>query len=289
MPNTLIPNPTEWASKLDAFASAPLKDRCVVADWDRTLTRALDDEGRDHSTYSVIVNGGYLGDDFAEKSRSLFVTYRGVELSGGGPEDDGTALMHSWWAGQFDLLIAAGLSMEVINRIGADGRLLLREGVSEFLSCLAASGVPVVILSASFTRLIETLLRSRALLTPNITVIANRFRYNADGNANGFEEPILHSLNKSEVFRDRISASGVTLRRNVLVLGDSIEDLGVTGGKSEDELRIAWLHENAKARQAEFAEAADALIVNDAGLDALPPLRPTFWQRDGVSPAKDSA
>lgn len=146
MSNLLIPDPLRWQSKLSAFQTAGLDQYCVIADWDRTLTRAIDEDGRDHSTYSVIVNSGYLGEDFGERSRNLFVTYRKVELSGETASRAKAQQMHDWWAGQFQLLIEAGLSLEVIRRMGQDKRLLLRSGVRAFLTHLHERSIPLIIL-----------------------------------------------------------------------------------------------------------------------------------------------
>jgi len=145
--------------------------------------------------------------------------------------------------------------------------------------------VPVFIVSASFTPLVEAILEAQGLQTPNIRILANEFHFDTHQRATGFKEPILHSLNKQEVFHNWLTSEGncteEVLRPHALVLGDSVEDLGITDGLNLQTLCIGWMHSD--EREAEFKQTADALVLGDAGMNGIPPLSPEFWEPRTVS------
>lgn len=285
-----IPHPDAWACRLTAFASAPIGHRCVVADWDRTLTRGADDEGRDHSTFTVLINSGCLGERFARESWKLYERFRPIELHGGRTPEDKAARMREWWSAEFDLLVESGFSKGHVDAFARDDGLMLRSGVPEFMRRLSELDVPVFIVSAGLHAVIEAVLRSRGLLSPNVRILANDFDFDARGVAVSSRTPVIHSVNKSACLRQWLAERSWQLRRNVLVLGDSVEDLEVADGFDVQTLRIAWLHtgrEGARRRERlrAFSGAADAVVLDDAGVHEVEPLVPAFWKHHSERPS----
>ena len=58
-----------------------------------------------------------------------------------------------------------------------------------------------------------------------IDILSNKFEFNADGVVCGYEVPLIHSANKREVIYDEFAShQGLSLKRNIIVMGDIIED-----------------------------------------------------------------
>ena len=71
-------------------------------------------------------------------------------------------------------------------------------------------------------------------------ILSNQFEYSSDDIVNGYCEPLIHSGNKQEVIYDQ---SGVSLRKNVLVMGDIVEDSQMVRDSNHDTiLRVGFLN-----------------------------------------------
>ena len=264
-----VPDPPDWRTKVEAFAAAGSEALCVVSDWDRTLTLPFSSGHHDRSTYSLIADGEYLGPDFRQESRALFDAFRGIEES---PEIDPaekTARMQEWWRKQFDLLLTFGFCRATVSTIVRRDELRLREGAEPFLRVLASKNVPLLILSGGIQDLIEGHLAYRDLLTPNVAVVANGFVYNKDGDAVAYSRPLIHSLNKGEVLaRTRPSDLLAAGRKNILLLGDTLEDRGVLGSTGDDHiLSCGFLSRNTVQGLRTGESGYDAVLPHDASME----------------------
>ena len=112
-----ISNPSRWPQKIERFQSSRVQGLKVISDWDRTLTAPHSTKGLDQSTYSFLYNSNLLGSQFRYESKSLYDTYRKIELSSEMQESEKCAKMDEWWSAQFDLLIEYGFSDELISRL----------------------------------------------------------------------------------------------------------------------------------------------------------------------------
>jgi hypothetical protein len=91
-----IANPGEWLRKIDLFRSSGIHSLQVISDWDRTLTAPHTAKGLDQSTYSLLYNSNLLGSRFGRKPKSLYDTYRKVELFSGLNKSEKSAKMDEW-------------------------------------------------------------------------------------------------------------------------------------------------------------------------------------------------
>ena len=112
-------------------------------------------------------------------------------------------------------------------------------------------------------------LKTEKILTENVHVISNFLVFDKNGKATGYLTPFIHSLNKNEVpIKDSPYYPIVKQRKNVLLLGDTLEDLKMTEGLKHDcIITVAFLNEKIKENLEAFKEAYDVVILNDGPMD----------------------
>jgi len=76
-------------------------------------------------------------------------------------------------------------------------------------------------------------------------------------------------LNKKEIFvKDFPAFSDVKERKNVILLGDGVDDIDMIEGFDYDNLiKIGFLNENVEENLPEFKKNFDAIILNDEEMD----------------------
>ena len=237
----------------------------VIADFDRTLTKAfLKGQKKVGSMISQLRDGRYLTEDYASRAHALFDEYHPIEISADVPLEEKKEKMQEWWAKHFELLIECGLNKDTIktaveNMIKED-TLVFREGVGKFLDFLKDNDIPLVIMSSSIGDMIVEFLKQKELYYDNVYVIANLLDFDDEGNATGIKK-IVHVFNKSET---EVKVHEVQDRKNVLLLGDSLGDLGMIEGFDTDNLiAIGFLNESPKENLEKFKELYDVVLLGD--------------------------
>jgi len=218
----------------------------VIADFDKTLTKAFVNNKKSPTILAQIRNGRYLTEDYAPRASALFDKYHPIEISAKIPEKEKKKKMHDWWKAHFDLLVECGMNKQVINEIINKSEIKFRQGSSEFLEKLSINKIPLIIMSAGPGDMIKEHLKHEERLSPNIHIIADMFKFDKNGIVIGVEEPIIHSLNKHEIEVNKLPVYNELLeRKNVLLLGDNLEDVGmIKGFPYENLIKIGFLNEN---------------------------------------------
>ena len=105
--------------------------------------------------------------------------------------------------------------------------------------------------------------------TDSIHIISNSFEWDKNGNAIGVKQPIIHSLNKDETAIENFPVHKVIQdRKNVLLLGDSLDDIKmIKGFDYENLLKIGFLNEKVKESLDIYKRNYDVVILNDSSLD----------------------
>lgn len=269
MQNVIIPNPEKFAELKKIFIAQGAQKLHILTDFDRTLTKAYVAGNFSPSIIALIRNGNYLTPEYAPKAHALFDLYHPIEIDHDVTLEEKNKKMHEWWRKHFDLLIASGLTMKVMREIVSKGAIHFRENTPEFVDCLHEKNIPLVIMSAGPGDMIEECLRQAGRLYTNVQVIANLFEFDAEGNAIQVKEPIIHVLNKHETAIQKFPAfEMVKDRRNVLLLGNGLGDLGMIEGFPYDNLiRIGFLNENAEGNLEKFQKNFDVIVLNDGPMD----------------------
>ncbi|XP_042512230.1 cytosolic 5'-nucleotidase 3A-like isoform X2 [Macadamia integrifolia] len=251
----------------------------VIADFDATLTKYWVNGCPGHTSHGLLQLGNPECED---KMRKLCEFYYPIKQSLTIPFEEKAKHMEEWQENGHALLIEAGLTLEAIKRSVADAKIEFREGVVELLNLLEERGVPVLILSAGLTDVIEEILRQKLPRFPkNVKIVSNQMVFSNDGRLVSFKGKTIHVLNKNEHALDMASSSVhdqfgetkeqsddnvfIKRRTNALLLGDHIGDLGMSDGLNyEYQITVGFLNDDIEKFLETFQKAFDIVYVNDA-------------------------
>lgn len=271
--NIIISNPEKLNKIKEAISRDGAGKLYVLADFDKTLTKAFVRGEGIVSLISILRDGNYLTPDYAGKAHALYDKYHAIEIDPAVPFEEKKNAMHEWWTTHFKLLIKSGLNKKDIKKAVESGKVEMREGLGEFAEILRSHAIPLVVLSSSGlgTDAISMYFEKEGKLYDNVYIVSNSFKWDKNGNAVGVKEPIMHSLNKSASavkdfpFYDRIKE-----RKNVLLLGDSIDDAGmIKGSDCKNSVKIGFLNENTEKYLEEYKKTYDIVILNDGSMECV--------------------
>ncbi len=263
--NTIIPN----SKNLELIKSKIKKDGYkklhILSDFDRTLTYSTIDGIKTPSIISMLRDGKHLTEDYSAKAHALFDKYHPIETNYSIPLDERKKAMQEWWEAHNKLLVKSGLSLKDLEDIVQNGHLKFREGVAEFLDFLHEQNIPLIIFSASGAGdVIELFFKKIGKNYSNIYYITNKFNWNENGKAISTKGTLIHSLNKDETILPDIPEvyQVVKNRRNVILLGDGIGDLGmITGFDYDNLIKIGFL--NSPEFKEEYEKNFDVILEGD--------------------------
>ncbi len=243
----------------------------VIADFDKTLTKAFENGRKIVSSYALIRSGKYLTPQYVEQSHALFDQYYSYEIAEDISEEERHEKMNEWWQKHYQLMVDCGLTKAVIEDIARSGKITLREGCVEFLDILHRNSIPLLIFSAGQGDVIREFLLYSNLLTPNIHIISNFYRFDAKGRAMGYNTPFIHTFNKNEhSLQETPYAEEIIHRPHVLLLGDTLGDVKMAEGiHHETIIKVGFLNENKEKFLSLYKEAFDVVIPDDGSLEAV--------------------
>jgi len=267
----IVVNEGDFEKKKKAIiADGPSKFH-VVSDFDRTITYGLDNNGERTPTVISQLRSDpkYLGDDYQKKANELFDIYHPIEIDPNISLEEKQKKMYEWWTKHFNFITQSGLSKSLISKVIKEKPLKFREGSHEFFSTLDKFNVPLVFMSASTGDLLEEYLKQNDLMTEDVYVVANRYKFNEKGIALEVQEPIIHTFNKTEVaLKDHPIFQKIKDRTNVLLMGDSLGDVGmIKGFDYKNLIKIGFLNENIDTSLESYKKNFDVVITHDGSID----------------------
>ncbi|MEN7982589.1 MAG: hypothetical protein ABFQ65_04025, partial [Nanoarchaeota archaeon] len=245
MENVIISNSEKFEKKKKIFKGG-VNNFHVIADFDKTLTQAFTEGNKVLSIIAVLRNKNYLTEDYSGKAHTLFDNYHPYETNPDISIKEKKEKMNEWWMSHFDLLIKSGLNKNDLKNLIEEDEIKLRKGVLEFIDFLYNKKIPLIIMSAGLGDAIKLYLEKEKRLYDNVHIVSNLFEWNSDGKAIKINQPIIHSMNKDESTVENLSIyKELENRKNVLLLGDGLGDLGMIKGFEYDNLiSIGFLNEN---------------------------------------------
>lgn len=271
--NIVISNPEELEKIKKAISEDGAEKLHVLADFDRTLTTAFVDGKNVPSLISILRDGNYLTPDYSQKAKELYTKYHLIEIDSKIPAEQKKKAMEEWWTTHFDLLIKSGLNKKDLESVVETGKVKFRDGFADFIDFLKTRNIPLVIMSSSGLGrdAISMYLEREGKLNNNIYIISNSYEWDENGNAIAVKQPIIHVMNKDETaVQDFPVFDVIKNRKNVLLLGDSLEDIGMVKGFDYDNLiKIGFLNENVEENLEEYKRNFDVVILNDSSLDYI--------------------
>ena len=266
--NIIISNPKEFEKKKEKFLRYGKYKVHIISDFDKTLTKSLYKGEKSGSLISRLRNGKYLTKDYAERAHALFDKYHPIEIDPNISQSKKNKKMYEWWRIHKELLIESGLNKKTIekcvNEMIDKGVPKFRSGIKKFLISLKKDEVPLIILSSSLEDLIKEFLKQKNVNYENIHIIGNSFEFDKYGKAIGIKR-IIHVFSKNEANIEGLPIyNKLTNRRNVILLGDSLGDLGMIEGFNYDNLiKIGFLNENIGSNLDKYKQSYDVVIMND--------------------------
>ena len=176
--------------------------------------------------------------------------------------------MQEWWSEHIKLISASGMNKEIIQDILKKYPNILRKSALEFFDLLKEKNIPLLIFSSGVGDIIKAYIEKEGKLYDNTNIIANFFDYDSSGNVLGYKSKIIHSFNKNETVIE--NKENLKERKNVILLGDSLGDIGMSAGIEHDTIiKIGFLNEKVEEHLEAFAEKYDVLILNDGTMDYI--------------------
>lgn len=241
----------------------------VTSDFDNTLTKCFIDGKKTPSTIALIRGGDYLSKDYAKRASALYHKYHPFEIDESLDFEYKFSKMKEWWEIHRDLLLSSGMRKEIVEDIISKFPRIFRGGVLEFLNELHKNNIPLIIFSAGIGNIIEGSLKKFNRLTNNITILSNYFDFDDNGFAKGYKNEIIHALNKSEIkIEDEKYKQLISQRKNVLLLGDSIGDLGMINEMDYNVIiKIGFLNNDIDKNLELYKSEFDIVITNDGDFE----------------------
>lgn len=269
--NILISDSKKVEELKKKFKEQGHKKMHVLSDFDRTLTHAFTDGEKVPSIISILrSNNKYLGKNYSQAAYELYNKYHPIEIDQGISFKDKKEKMREWWQAHFDLLVKSGLNKNHLNEILASNKLNFRKGALKFFDLLYKYNVPLVIISSSGVGnyIISMLFKKVNKLYPNIYIISNSLIWDKNGRAIGIKKPMIHCLNKDETILKNFNFyHKVEQRKNVLLLGDNIEDTKMIEGFDYDNLiKIGFLNEEVNKQSEIYNHHYDVVILDDSSM-----------------------
>ncbi len=266
MENILISDSIEFDKKIKAFIKDGSSSIQVVSDFDKTLTKAFTDGKKCMSSYAILRENKYLGEEYSSKAFALFDRYHPFEISTELTFEEKKQKMDEWWDAHLKLLIEKKINKKIFQDIAEKDYIKMRLGLEKFIGILNKHQIPLLIFSAGLGDIIKEVLKKKGFLKENIKIIANFFKFNENGNVIGYNQDIVHVFNKNSIEHDE----DIPERKNVILLGDNIEDLGMLEGLSYDTiLKIGFLNEKIDERKEMYLKNFDLLVLNDGNFNKI--------------------
>lgn len=225
--NFIYKNKEKVESKIDKFRKSGYEKLYLLADFDRTITSALDKKGGEVSTWELM-SRKMPADKRAEEIKR-FKKYRPLEISGKMTEKDAIY----WWSANLDLykessLKWSDLALEITETIPA------RQGAQELFDICHKKDIPAIIISAGIKNVIE-LWCDKFNINPQ-TILSTELNFDSGYICGWNKDSLVHTFNKNEVGKEYLDKVHESRPLSILI-GDSMDDAVMVGG-DDNVLRI---------------------------------------------------
>ncbi len=244
----------------------------VLADFDMTLTRVHRDGKKLECSWGVMESSPLLPASYTERTAAVKAKYLPIEHDSSLTVQEKIPHMEAWYREANGLLREAGVNRSMFPEMVKAANVELREGTQEMMDRLRSVGAPVLVLSAGLGDLLtEILVRYDCLPADNVKVVSNFLHFDPDGRVHGIDGEMIHMFNKSEsAIHDSEYFDKLKGRDSVLLLGDSLGDLQMSKGCSEDSalLTVGFLNVGPgmpvdENRLRQYQESFDVVLVDD--------------------------
>jgi len=244
--------------KWEKFAGCDPSQLLVITDFDATVTA-----GHSEQCHDLVAASQMLPKAFRDEFAPLLDWTTNADIDG-----------VDWWHKAHEIIIKHGVpTRPIIPRMVRQASMPARPGAFDLLTKLADMNVPVLIVSAGLSDVIEEYLRQHNMLTENVTVCSNRLNYGADS--------VPQSVSPSQPITSFTKASAYSMagaffrhhmqRRYIICLGDSVTDIDAAQEVPYDEiLSVGFMNSRPATAMTKYADTFDAVVLGNDG--SLAPL-----------------
>ena len=233
-----------------------LNNYYVVADFDKTITN-----GASMTSWSILAKSDLVPSEYINDRQVLYDKYRPIELDTSLDSETINKEMYTWFKSHAELFVKYKITEEVFNKAALDKRKMeFRPYAKEFLKYLYDNNIPLIIISAGIGNFIEKFLEMHDCYYDNIYVSSNIIEFR-DGVASGVKNNIIHSFNKNEVSLSDDIKEKINNRKNVILLGDQLNDLNMVDyNKHDNVIKVGFITSETEKYKKDFKAAFDLLI-----------------------------
>lgn len=257
---------------LDRIKSDGFNKLHVLADFDRTLTKAYYDGKMRPSLISALRSEGYLSEEYVKEAYSLHGHYYPIEIDPNIPMEVKKKEMSDWWHRHLELLLKSWLHKSDIEKIIDSWFIEFRPWLFKLLKFLNTHKIPLVIISANWlgTDAIRMFFEKNWIMSDNIDIISNSFNWDSNWNAVWYDSRVIHTFNKDEtVLHDYPEIfESIKNRTNVILLWDSTWDPEmITWFKYDNLIKIWFLNDWAEGLMDTYKKIYDVVLTGYDGAD----------------------
>jgi cytosolic 5'-nucleotidase 3 len=245
----------------------------IIADFDSTLSLPATKEGQSTSSVSIIRKSIHMSQEYRNQAQELFEHYAPIEQDHTLSFEKRSVFMAEWWKKHLTIMVEYGLSRQVIKDSVTITIRALRDGFEELAAIANSKSIPFIIFSAGLGDVIYELLVQKNISRNSLQIISNRFDFDPNsGLAVRYREPIIYSMNKSEVGVRGVPEVAELLKHpvNAIVIGDSLDDYFMADGVGyEIILKVGFLNHFSEEKLEVYKKLYDIVLPHDAGLESI--------------------
>lgn len=229
----------------------------IIADFDHTLTTK--DSQNCWGILSKIPN---ISSKYIKESKENNDYYFPIEQDDKINYQTKSKIMRNWYESHVDLLVKYSLKEIELNKISKDKSIVLREGVIEFFKFTNKYNIPVIIISAGISNIIEGTLKKHNCLFNNVYILSNIFKFK-NGKLKSLRNQIIHSLNKDKLEIPPKIKDILKNKDEVILLGDNIGDTLMSLKENKKTLKIGFLNYDDNDKLNNFKKYFDIIYNKD--------------------------
>ncbi|KAL7064663.1 hypothetical protein AAHC03_05538 [Spirometra sp. Aus1] len=268
-----IKNPDAVKKKLTRMIALGKDNLQVISDFDWTLSKFVHKGEPNPTCHGIFEQDPDMTPETQNKLRILRQTYHPVEVDPTIPVSMKIPIMLEWWDLSHKVISTSSIHKDTLQATVNQCNLALRDYVVEFMTQLHKQNIPILIFSAGLGNVIELLLERFNLCFDNVRVVSNFMDFNDEGLLIGFQEPIIHTFNKTiaTVSNSDYIKKVLSKRSSIILLGDSSADPymadGIHGENADPHvniLKIGYLNDNVETLLDAYMDIYDIVLIDDA-------------------------
>ena len=232
----------------------------IITDFDHTLTTK-----NSQNCWGIISTIPNISKEYIKQSKENNDLYFPIEQDDSINNDIKNKMMKKWYEEHAKMLIKYNLKEKDINEASQNDSIILREGVIEFLEFTNKNNIPVIIISAGISNIIEGVLKKHNCFFNNVYVTSNIFKFE-NGKLKSLRNKIIHSLNKGKIDIPTKIKEIIKEKDEVIIIGDNIDDSKVKIKENKKSLKIGFLNYEDNNKFNNFKKHFDIVYNKDASL-----------------------